>query len=52
VVTFCRDEATPIAAEEGLTGKLSSGGDIKGYGDLSAFTEDEVILIFILECIG
>lgn len=42
VVTFCRNSATPIAAEEGLTGILSSGGDIGGYGDLSAFTDDEV----------
>lgn len=44
VVTFCRNSATPISAEEGLTGILSSGtdSDIKGYGDLSTFTEEEV----------
>lgn len=44
VVTFCRNSATPVAAEEGLTGVLSSGADagIKGYGDVSGFTDDEV----------
>lgn len=46
VVTFCRNLATPIAAEEGLTGILSSGSGtdttIKNYGDFSTFMEDEV----------
>lgn len=42
MVTFCRNSATPIAAEEGLTGIFSSGRDIEGYGDLSPFTDDEV----------
>lgn len=46
VVTFCRNSvATPIAAEEGLTGILSPNKDavIGSYGDHSDFTEDEVI---------
>lgn len=42
VVTFCRNSASPLAAEEGLTGMLCSG-NVEEYGDLSAFTEEEVM---------
>jgi len=45
VVTFCRDSAVPILAEEGLTGCLPSARKrdaIGCYGDTSGFTEDEV----------
>ncbi|XP_070558543.1 DNA-(apurinic or apyrimidinic site) endonuclease 2-like isoform X2 [Ptychodera flava] len=45
VATFCRDSASPIAAEEGLTGRhASSAGKEKVgcYGDLTDFTDEEL----------
>ncbi|XP_066285117.1 DNA-(apurinic or apyrimidinic site) endonuclease 2-like [Branchiostoma lanceolatum] len=45
VATYCKDGATPIKAEEGLTGLLvnQKEGDIIGcYGDQTMFTEDEL----------
>lgn len=44
VVTFCHNSVTPVAAEEGLTGILSSSTDsiIQCYGDHTQFTDDEV----------
>lgn len=53
VVTFCRNSATAVAAEEGLTGILSSGSqtNIKGYGDHSHFTDDEVTKIIIFKSV-
>ena len=45
MVTFCQDSATPVAAEEGLSGVLSpSSRDsvVKCYGSLSQFSEEEV----------
>ena len=45
MVTFCRESALPVLAEEGLTGSLLSAKKrdaIGCYGDTSAFTEDEV----------
>ena len=45
VATFCRNSASPVAAEEGLTGLLPSctkDDIIKCYGDLKSFTQEEV----------
>ncbi|XP_036434247.1 DNA-(apurinic or apyrimidinic site) lyase 2 [Colossoma macropomum] len=43
VATFCKDAATPFAAEEGLTGLLASNGDAVGcYGDQGAFSTEEL----------
>ena len=44
VVTFCRDCATPVAAEEGLTGSLSSErvDAVKCYGQWVEFSQEEV----------
>ena len=49
VVTFCRDSATPVAAEEGLTGCLSSErvDAVKCYGQWEEFSPDEVHLWFV-----
>eukprot|EP00058_Branchiostoma_floridae_P008983 XP_002594471.1 hypothetical protein BRAFLDRAFT_124956 [Branchiostoma floridae] len=48
VATYCKDGATPIKAEEGLTGLLTNQKeeDIIGcYGDQTMFTEDELRLL-------
>ncbi|XP_072178069.1 DNA-(apurinic or apyrimidinic site) endonuclease 2-like [Diadema setosum] len=48
VVTYCRNDYTPVLAEEGITGLLSSKSkqlthDVVGhYGDQSSFTEEEL----------
>uniref|UniRef100_A0A6I8N6U4 exodeoxyribonuclease III n=1 Tax=Ornithorhynchus anatinus TaxID=9258 RepID=A0A6I8N6U4_ORNAN len=43
VATFCKDSATPVAAEEGLSGLLADNrGAIGCYGDTEGFTEDEL----------
>ncbi|XP_078730187.1 DNA-(apurinic or apyrimidinic site) endonuclease 2 [Lampetra fluviatilis] len=51
VATYCRDVATPLAAEEGLSGLLrgasgrrddGSDGSVGCYGDTSEFTADEL----------
>ncbi|XP_051914040.1 DNA-(apurinic or apyrimidinic site) lyase 2 [Hippocampus zosterae] len=46
VATYCKDIATPIAAEEGLTGLLTNNaGAIGCYGNQSEFTDDELQLL-------
>ncbi|XP_038604227.1 DNA-(apurinic or apyrimidinic site) endonuclease 2 [Tachyglossus aculeatus] len=43
VATFCKDSATPVAAEEGLSGLLANNqGAIGCYGNTQEFTEDEL----------
>ncbi|XP_026885476.2 DNA-(apurinic or apyrimidinic site) lyase 2 [Electrophorus electricus] len=43
VATFCKDTATPCAAEEGLTGLLANHGEAVGRcGDQSAFSNEEL----------
>ncbi|XP_023693340.1 DNA-(apurinic or apyrimidinic site) endonuclease 2 [Paramormyrops kingsleyae] len=43
VATFCRDSATPVAAEEGLTGLLTShDGAVGCYGDQNDFEDEEL----------
>uniref|UniRef100_W5KJ65 DNA-(apurinic or apyrimidinic site) endonuclease n=1 Tax=Astyanax mexicanus TaxID=7994 RepID=W5KJ65_ASTMX len=43
VATFCKDSATPFAAEEGLTGLLVNNGEAVGcYGDQTAFSTEEL----------
>ncbi|XP_074873551.1 DNA-(apurinic or apyrimidinic site) endonuclease 2 [Carettochelys insculpta] len=45
VATFCKDSATPLAAEEGLSGLLArprEGCAVGCYGDLGAFTPQEL----------
>ncbi|MCJ8735001.1 hypothetical protein PDJAM_G00241830 [Pangasius djambal] len=43
VATFCKDSATPIAAEEGLTGRLVNHGEAVGcYGDQGEFSIEEL----------
>lgn len=48
VATYCKEHATPVRAEEGLSGALSDKmrgieGIIGHYGDLSEFTDEELI---------
>lgn len=46
VATYCKDTATPFAAEEGLSGLLSSHeGAVGCYGDRAEFCEDELQLL-------
>ncbi|KAM8829919.1 DNA-(apurinic or apyrimidinic site) endonuclease 2 [Synchiropus picturatus] len=46
VATYCKDAATPFAAEEGLSGLLSSQkGAVQCYGDQSGFTTEELQLL-------
>lgn len=46
VATFCKDQATPFAAEEGLTGLLTShDGAVKCYGDHADFSNEELQLL-------
>lgn len=43
VATFCKDSATPFAAEEGLTGLLNNNGESVGsYGDQKEFSTEEL----------
>ncbi|XP_006875328.1 PREDICTED: DNA-(apurinic or apyrimidinic site) lyase 2 [Chrysochloris asiatica] len=43
VATFCKDSATPVAAEEGLSGLLATqNGDVGCYGNMDAFTQEEL----------
>nr|XP_057907490.1 DNA-(apurinic or apyrimidinic site) lyase 2 [Doryrhamphus excisus] len=46
VATYCKESATPFAAEEGLTGLLTNHeGAIGCYGDHSEFTDEELQLL-------
>ncbi|CDQ79269.1 unnamed protein product [Oncorhynchus mykiss] len=47
VATYCKDSATPFAAEEGLTGLLTTNpkGTIGCYGDSSEFSSEELQLL-------
>ncbi|XP_018581074.2 DNA-(apurinic or apyrimidinic site) endonuclease 2 [Scleropages formosus] len=46
VATFCKDSATPVAAEEGLTGLLTShDGAVGCYGDQNGFSAEELQLL-------
>ncbi|XP_028850769.1 DNA-(apurinic or apyrimidinic site) endonuclease 2 [Denticeps clupeoides] len=46
VATFCRESATPVAAEEGLTGLLTNHGDVVGcYGDQKDISSEELQLL-------
>ncbi|XP_072224105.1 DNA-(apurinic or apyrimidinic site) endonuclease 2 [Leuresthes tenuis] len=46
VATYCKDRATPFAAEEGLTGLLTSHeGAVGCYGDHTEFTNEELQLL-------
>ncbi|KAG8504982.1 DNA-(apurinic or apyrimidinic site) lyase 2 [Galemys pyrenaicus] len=43
VATFCKDSATPVAAEEGLSGLLATqNGDIGCYGNMDEFSHEEL----------
>lgn len=43
VATFCKDSATPVAAEEGLSGLLATQhGNVGCYGNMDAFTQEEL----------
>lgn len=43
VATFCKDSATPVAAEEGLSGLLAAqNGDVGCYGNMDEFTQEEL----------
>ncbi|XP_074499644.1 DNA-(apurinic or apyrimidinic site) endonuclease 2 [Sebastes fasciatus] len=46
VATYCKDVATPFAAEEGLTGLLTNHeGAVGCYGDQSEFSSEELQLL-------
>ncbi|KAK5864072.1 hypothetical protein PBY51_001046 [Eleginops maclovinus] len=46
VATYCKDSATPCAAEEGLTGLLTHHeGAVGCYGDQSEFSSEELQLL-------
>ncbi|KAM9751007.1 DNA-(apurinic or apyrimidinic site) endonuclease 2 [Menidia menidia] len=46
VATYCKDNATPFAAEEGLTGLLTNHEAAVGcYGDLAEFSSEELQLL-------
>ncbi|XP_004873613.1 DNA-(apurinic or apyrimidinic site) lyase 2 isoform X1 [Heterocephalus glaber] len=43
VATFCKDSATPVAAEEGLSGLFATqNGNVGCYGNMDAFTQEEL----------
>ncbi|XP_037676952.1 DNA-(apurinic or apyrimidinic site) endonuclease 2 isoform X1 [Choloepus didactylus] len=43
VATFCKDNATPVAAEEGLSGLLATqNGCVGCYGNMDEFTQEEL----------
>ncbi|CAI9591970.1 unnamed protein product [Staurois parvus] len=44
VATFCKNSAIPLAAEEGLTGQLTSQkGSVGCYGNTEEFSEEELL---------
>lgn len=48
VATYCKTHATPVCAEEGLSGiltdKMKGAPEVIGhYGDLSEFTNEELM---------
>ncbi|XP_073446978.1 DNA-(apurinic or apyrimidinic site) endonuclease 2 isoform X1 [Dendrobates tinctorius] len=44
VATFCKSSTTPLAAEEGLSGKLTGQKGLIGcYGDTDEFSEEELL---------
>ncbi|XP_047449441.1 DNA-(apurinic or apyrimidinic site) lyase 2 [Mugil cephalus] len=46
VATYCKDSATPFAAEEGLTGLLTNHeGAVGSYGDHADFSSEELQLL-------
>lgn len=46
VATYCKDTATPFAAEEGLTGLLTSHEAAVGcYGDQTEFSREELQML-------
>lgn len=46
VATYCKDSATPLAAEEGLTGVLTNHeGAVGCYGDHTEFSGEELQLL-------
>lgn len=46
VATYCKDSATPLAAEEGLTGLLTNHeGAVGCYGDHENFSTEELTLL-------
>lgn len=46
VATYCKDGATPFAAEEGLTGLLTNHeGGVGCYGDHTEFSSEELQLL-------
>lgn len=46
VATYCKDSATPFAAEEGLSGQLTShDGAVGCYGDHTEFSSAELQLL-------
>ncbi len=46
VATYCKDRATPFAAEEGLTGLLTNHEEAVGcYGDQTEFSSEELQLL-------
>lgn len=46
VATYCKDTATPFAAEEGLTGLLTSHeGAVGCYGNQAEFSKDELQML-------
>lgn len=46
VATYCKDSATPFAAEEGLTGLLTNHeGAVGCYGDHTEFSSEELQLL-------
>ncbi|KAM5221666.1 DNA-(apurinic or apyrimidinic site) endonuclease 2 [Ctenodactylus gundi] len=43
VASFCKDSATPVAAEEGLTGLFATqDGKVGCYGNMDEFTQEEL----------
>ncbi|KAH3881672.1 hypothetical protein DPMN_005599 [Dreissena polymorpha] len=44
VANYCKDSATPVKAEEGLSGGLTTNknGSIGCYGNQTSFLEDEL----------
>lgn len=43
VATFCEDSATPVAAEEGLSGQFATlKGHVGCYGNMKAFTQEQL----------
>ncbi|XP_052055296.1 DNA-(apurinic or apyrimidinic site) endonuclease 2-like [Apodemus sylvaticus] len=43
VATFCKDTATPVAAEEGLSGQFATlNGHVGCYGNMNEFTQEQL----------